>query len=75
MADILKTDDLRAVTGYTRASDVERCLHAQGVRFFWGKNGPWTTINLIDAAGGLVRPDGGQASNHYPADVIPEVSP
>lgn len=50
---ILTTADLQAVTGYQRASDIERCLTQQGVRFFWGKDGPWTTLELINAAGGI----------------------
>ncbi|MGO4700236.1 DUF4224 domain-containing protein [Dyella sp. 2RAB6] len=49
----LTTDDLRTLTGYDRAGDVERCLTKQGVRFFLGKEGPWTTRELINAAGGL----------------------
>lgn len=49
----LTTDDLLAMTGYERPGDVERCLREQGVRFFWGKKGPWTTLDLINAAGGL----------------------
>lgn len=50
---ILKTDELLEVTGYNRRADLERCLTQQGVRYFWGKDGPWTTLDLINAAGGL----------------------
>ncbi len=49
----LTTDDLKELTGYDRSGDVERCLTKQGVRFFIGKGGPWTTRELINAAGGL----------------------
>lgn len=49
----LNIEDLKQLTGYERAGDVERCLAQQGVRFFWGKQGPWTTRELINAAGGL----------------------
>jgi len=52
---ILTTADLQSATGYQRASDIERCLSQQGVRLFWGKDGPWTTLDLINAAGGLQR--------------------
>lgn len=58
---ILTTEDLRTVTGYQRVSDVERCLTGQGVRFFRGKDGPWTTLTLINAAGGVTP-----ASSHEP---------
>lgn len=49
----LTTDDLRELTGYERAGDVERCLTKQGVRYFIGRGGPWTTRELINAAGGI----------------------
>ena len=52
-AHIINTDDLKQITGYERPGDVEKCLKKQGVRFFFGKNGPWTTLDLINAAGGL----------------------
>lgn len=51
----LTTADLLELTGYTRVADVERCLTRQNVRFFWGKDGPWTTLDLINAAGGVNR--------------------
>lgn len=50
---ILTTADLKTATGYERSADVERCLRDQGVRFYWGKEGPWTTVDLINAASGL----------------------
>ena len=76
MAEILTLDDLRRTTGYTRAADVERCLREQGVRFFRGRTGPWTTVSLINAAAGLVAPAANQSpDDSYPADVIPMGSP
>lgn len=53
----LSTDALSKLTGYTRAADIERCLREQGVQVFWGKDGPWTTIDLINAAAGLRQSD------------------
>ncbi len=50
---VLGADELKEITGYQRPSDVERCLESQGIRFFHGKNGPWTTLDLINAAKGL----------------------
>jgi hypothetical protein len=62
MANTLSTADLLNATGYQRPADVERCLEKQGIRFFWGKDGPWTTMDLINAAGGLQVPE---ASDSY----------
>lgn len=53
LTGILTTADLKVATGYDRPADVERCLRDQGVRFYWGKEGPWTTVDLINAASGL----------------------
>lgn len=50
---VLTTASLIETTGYQRPADIERCLREQGVRYFWGKDGPWTTIDLVNAAGGL----------------------
>ena len=50
---ILKTEDLQQATGYKQIADVEKCLTKQGIRFFNGKEGPWTTLGLVEAAGGL----------------------
>lgn len=46
-------EDLRRITGYSRRADVERTLREQGVRVFRGRTGPWTTLALINHAGGL----------------------
>lgn len=50
---VLSCEDLKGITGYQRPGDVARCLREQGVRVFHGRNGPWTTIDLINQAGGL----------------------
>lgn len=52
---IIETDDICAITGYERPADAARCLRGQGVRVFDGRRWPWTTLELINAAGG-VRP-------------------
>lgn len=70
MPDILTTGDLLRVTGYQRAADVERCLRAQKVQFFWGKDGPWTTIALVNAAGGLKPPASNDSAEPYPAAIL-----
>ncbi len=53
MNGVLSCEDLKLVTGYQRAGDVERCLNEQGVKVFWGKSGPWTTLKALHAAQGL----------------------
>jgi hypothetical protein len=47
---VLTTEDLRAATGYSRLGDVRRCLDEQGIPYFWGKDGVWTTTDLVNAA-------------------------
>ncbi|AUF99774.1 hypothetical protein CXQ81_03925 [Pseudomonas sp. 09C 129] len=50
---VLTFEDLKRITGYVRRADVERTLHDQGIRLFRGRTGPWTTVELINQAGGL----------------------
>ncbi|MFN3048757.1 DUF4224 domain-containing protein [Pseudomonas alloputida] len=49
---VLTFQDLQRLTGYTRRSGVEQALRKQGIRWFWGRHGPWTTIDLVNQAGG-----------------------
>lgn len=67
--DLVEFDDLKAMTGYARQADLERCLQRQGIRFFYGRGGVWTTIGLIEAAGGL-RPGAANGDDPYPADLV-----
>ncbi|GLK88336.1 DUF4224 domain-containing protein [Pseudomonas turukhanskensis] len=53
---LLSFEDLQRTTGYTRRSDIERSLRSQGIRFFYGRNVIWTTVDLVNYAGGL-RPN------------------
>jgi hypothetical protein len=58
---------LQAVTGYDRSGDITRSLREQGIRFFYGKGGmPWTTIDLINAAGDLRRGEGSSVLPYSP---------
>jgi hypothetical protein len=50
---------LRRLTGYVRQADVERCLKRQGIRYFVGRSGVWTTVDLVNAAGGIAANDSG----------------
>lgn len=52
---VLTAEDLVSATGYKRPADIERCLRDQGIRYFAGKDGPWTTIEMINAAGGVKK--------------------
>ncbi|MGW7235490.1 DUF4224 domain-containing protein [Pseudomonas fulva] len=49
---VLTFQDLQRLTGYSRRSGVESALRKQGIRWFWGRHGPWTTIDLVNQAGG-----------------------
>lgn len=59
-------ESLKAVTGYERRSDIERSLQSQGIRFFYGRNGLWTTLTLINRAGGA----GTENSEFYEPEII-----
>ncbi|MBF8766704.1 DUF4224 domain-containing protein [Pseudomonas putida] len=65
-SDVLSFEDLQRITGYQRRSDVERTLNQQGIRLFRGKSGPWTTIDLINLAGGA----GQGRQERYDADIL-----
>jgi hypothetical protein len=54
---VLTFPDLQLLTGYRRRADVERTLTSQGIRFFCGRIGPWTTIDLVNHAGGISGTD------------------
>jgi hypothetical protein len=57
MSALVTQEQLLQVTGYKVAGEVlERKLSDQGIRFFYGRNGCiWTTMDLINAAGGLSK--------------------
>lgn len=57
-AGLVTFQDLQRITGYARRSDIERTLQEQGIHMFYGRSGPWTTLDLINQAGGLA--DGNQ---------------
>lgn len=65
-AAILVFEDLQRITGYQRRSDVERTLIDQGVRLFRGRTGPWTTIDLINHAGGVTP----TSHERYDVDIL-----
>lgn len=63
---VLTFQDLQHITGYQRRSDVERSLLAQGVRLFRGRTGPWTTLDLINYAGGVTP----ASAERYDTDIL-----
>lgn len=63
---IVNLDDLKAATGYKQASDVEKCLRKNGVRFLYGRTGIFTTVGALDAAMGLKS---GQPVNNNSAEI------
>lgn len=65
-AGVLTFQDLQNITGYQRRSDVERTLLDQGVRLFRGRTGPWTTIDLINHAGGVTA----TSQERYDVDIL-----
>lgn len=60
--NILTCAELMAITGYQRPGDVARCLRAQGIHVFHGKAGPWTTLDLINRAGGIEPTGSGETA-------------
>lgn len=65
-ARVLEFEELQRITGYTRRAEVERTLRSQGIKIFAGRNGPWTTVDLINQAGGI-RTAG---NDNYGPDIV-----
>jgi hypothetical protein len=67
---LLTTEELLQVTGFERAGDLTRLFDQVGIKWFPGKGGkPWTTMALINKAGGLF-PAAGEASSTYSPDDV-----
>ncbi|GAA0721623.1 hypothetical protein [Dokdonella soli] len=47
---VLSTADLLAATSYESVGALRRSLDKQGVPYFLGRDGPWTTIELVNSA-------------------------
>jgi hypothetical protein len=47
---VVTAAQLRAIMGMTVGKAIARRLERQGVRVFWGKDGPWTTLAALQAA-------------------------
>ncbi|MFD2112064.1 hypothetical protein [Thiorhodococcus fuscus] len=46
-------EDLQRFTGYQRPADIERWCQQNGVRYFRGRIGIWTTLDAVNAALGI----------------------
>ncbi|MDX1489697.1 MAG: hypothetical protein R3332_00270 [Pseudohongiellaceae bacterium] len=69
-AAILNSEQLKEITGYQREGDLTRYLDENGIPHFRSKNGIWTTVELVNAAGmarikHTVRTPQESASNDY----------
>lgn len=64
---VLTTADLQATTGYDRVGDIRRCLEKQGIAYFTGKDGVWTTIGLMEAA---KRGPANQPAGAYSPEIV-----
>lgn len=51
---IISTEDLKTVIGKKRPGDIEKHLQKEGVRYFSGRHGSWTTEALLNTSKGLV---------------------
>lgn len=69
LSRVLTFQDLQLLTGYRRRADVERVLVAQGIMLFKGRFGPWTTIDLVNQAGGLT-PAGAPCRPVWPGNSV-----
>lgn len=69
MSVIVSCEQLREITGYKGTIAIAKCLRKQNIPFFYSKNGPWTTIDLINKAGGL-KPQKSDAETYNPDNII-----
>ena len=68
---ILTCDDLMRATGFERVGDMRRALDGAGIRYFFGRGGKvWTTMDLVNAAGGLMPTSGQSDGKLRPEDIF-----
>lgn len=57
----IDAEALKSMMGYEREADCRKALESQGIAVFDGRNGIWTTWELIKVAGmskmGLIKPE------------------
>jgi hypothetical protein len=69
MSGIVTPEELKALTGYERPSDIEKCLRKNGVRFLYGKTGIYTTVDALNTAMGL-KPGENNAQPNDEPDIL-----
>lgn len=52
--NILTLEDLKVCTGYDRPGDIEKHLRDKGIHCFRSSKGIWTTVAMVNAAGGIL---------------------
>lgn len=68
---LLTTEQLLQVTGFERPGDLTRAFDQVGIKWFPGKGGkPWTTMALINKAGGLYPAAADAANSTYSPDDV-----
>ena len=67
MGSVMTCKELSAVTGYRRPADQARGLRDQGITVFDGLAGPWTTVDLINNAGGINK---GRETEAYSPSIL-----
>ena len=66
---ILTADELLQITGYSRDGDLKSAFTRNGISWLTGKGGrPWTTLDLINKAGGLTPVVAGNEPAYNPDD-------
>ena len=66
---LVSTEELLAVTNFENVGPMKKKLEKQGIKLFDGKDGPWTTLDLINAAGGI-KSESSNDTEFYPDDIV-----
>ena len=64
---IVDAEELRRISGLVQAAAVKRWASAQGIRTCDGADGPWTTVEALNAALGL---HGAANDKAYSTDIL-----
>lgn len=51
ISQVITAEVLRKTTGYKQSAALEKYLERQGIPYFPGIDGPWTTLELLNQAG------------------------
>ena len=71
LSSLISIEQLQAITGYDRWGDITRCLDTHDIRYFLGKGGrPWPTVELINAAAGVLPASVVSQPKLYGAEIL-----